>query len=199
VWNTTQFSSAHGTYAQTLSETGWPGLITLLLFMAVTIRMLFGYWRVLPPGVTKTYLLGALGATCGIFVAAFNGDYIFPAYHNGGLGSFGATVYTFLLIGVAMAIAKEQSIVWTKHGSCNRGRARPRAGTQRIRCPPATALLWTLPGVKHDHRSIFPGRVPDGFAKPSRPLIHRPLNGSSTANAVATHRGAGSAHAGEQF
>jgi hypothetical protein len=170
----------------------------LLLFMAVTIRMLFGYWRVLPPGVTKTYLLGALGATCGIFVAAFNGDYIFPAYHNGGLGSFGATVYTFLLIGVAMAIAKEQSIVWTNTGPVI-GDAPAQEPAPSAPVPASNSITVTLPGVKHDHRSIFPGRVPDGFAKPSRPLIHRPLNGSSTANAVATHYSAGSAHAGERF
>jgi hypothetical protein len=193
VWNTTKFSSAHGTYAQTLSETGWPGLLTLLFFMAVTVRMLHGYWRVLPPGAAKSYMLGALGATSGIFVAAFNGDYIFPAYHNGGLSTFGATVYTFLLIGVAIAIAKEQNIIWTSAGPIIKELPSPLepAASSAPPMPSDRNRVAALPEVSPDRRSDVSGRAADGSAEPCRPLVHRPLGGGD--------RAAGNAHAGKRF
>lgn len=112
VWDTTTYSSAHGTYTQALSETGWLGLLTLLLLIAAATRMLYRYYQVLPKGWAKTYMLGALGSFLGIVVASFAGDYMFPAYHNGGMGSFGACVYVFLMIGVAIAIAREHGIAW---------------------------------------------------------------------------------------
>ena len=110
-WNTTAYSSAHGTYAQSLSETGWIGLILLLYLLFVIGRMLYRYYQALPEGFAKSYTLGALGGFVGISAASFAGDYLFPAYHNGGVGSFGSTVYTFLMIGVVVAMAREHGIV----------------------------------------------------------------------------------------
>lgn len=113
MWDTTTFSSAHGTIGQTLSETGFLGLLTLVLLLASIVRMLYHAWRVLPPGRAKSYLLGTLGAIIGIMsVSAFNGDYIFPTYHNGAMANFGATVYFFFLVGVAGAIAREHGVVF---------------------------------------------------------------------------------------
>lgn len=114
VWNTTTFFSAHGTYAQILSEIGWPGLLTLLWFLAAGTRMLYRYWRALPDGYVKTYMLGVLGGFVGVYSASFNGDYLFPAYHNGGMGAFGSTVYTFFMLGIAIAMARENGLVWKK-------------------------------------------------------------------------------------
>lgn len=113
VWNTSTFSSAHGSYAQALSETGWLGLFALLFLLAAGTRMLSRFYHALPPGWAKSYMLGALGSFVGIYVAGFNGDYLFPSYHNGGMGSFGACVYVFLLVGVAIAIAREKGLVFS--------------------------------------------------------------------------------------
>lgn len=112
VWNTTTFFSAHGTYAQILSEIGWPGLLTLLWFLAAGTRMLYRFWRALPEGYVKSYMMGTLGGFVGVYAASFNGDYLFPAYHNGGMGAFGSTVYTFFMLGIAMALARENGLDW---------------------------------------------------------------------------------------
>jgi|GEM_PF-675165 hypothetical protein len=110
VWNTTTFTSAHGTYAQTLSETGWLGLFALLWVVITAGKLLFRYYKALPDGVAKTYMLGAWGGVVGIFAASFNGDYLFPTYHNGGLWFFGVCVYVWLMIGVAIALARENNL-----------------------------------------------------------------------------------------
>jgi hypothetical protein len=110
VWNTTEFTSAHGTYAQTLSETGWLGLITFMWIIIGSARLLKRYYGVLPPGRRKTFMLGAWGAVVGLFCASFNGDYLLPTYHNGGMGTFGVCVYTWLTIGIAIATAREAGI-----------------------------------------------------------------------------------------
>lgn len=111
-WKTTTYTSAHGTYAQSLAETGWLGLLALFLLLAAGTRMLYRYYRELRPGFPKAYALGALGGFVGIYVSSFAGDYLFPAYHNGGIATFGSCVYVFLMIGVVTAFAREQQIVW---------------------------------------------------------------------------------------
>lgn len=112
VWNTTGYSSAHGTYAQALSETGWPGLIALLFLLGSAVYLLWRTYHRLEPGWQKSYVLATLGSFIGICFASFAGDYLFPAYHNGGMGSFGACVYLFLMLGVVVAIARENGLTW---------------------------------------------------------------------------------------
>lgn len=113
VWNTTTFTSAHGTYTQTLSETGWPGLITFLLLLCASGRMLLRFYKAMPEGTwQRTYFLGAWGGVVGVFVTSFNGDYLFPTYHNGGMTSFGACAYTWFMIGIGIAIARDQGLSW---------------------------------------------------------------------------------------
>lgn len=108
VWNTTMFTSAHGTYAQTLSELGWLGLLTLFWLQIATLRMLYRYWKAHPPGWERAWILATYAGVWGVFVSAFLGDYLFPAYHNGGMSSFGGTIYTWLMVGFAIALARRQ-------------------------------------------------------------------------------------------
>lgn len=112
VWNFTSFSSAHGTFAQTLSEAGWPGLITLFWIMVASVRTLWLYWK-RAAKLSKwrqALLIGGLGGVVGNFCAAFLGDYLFPTYHNGGMGSIGACVYTWFYIGLALAIGRDEEL-----------------------------------------------------------------------------------------
>lgn len=111
-WGTTSYTSAHGTYSQALSETGLPGLLALLFLLVSMGMMLYHCYRRFPPGYSKAYALGALGGFVGICVASLIGDYLFPAYHNGGSATFGSCVYVFLMIGVVMGMAREEGIVW---------------------------------------------------------------------------------------
>lgn len=110
-WGTTNYTSAHGTYAQALSETGFPGFILLLAFLICGFRWLYVNYKELDDGYSKTFLLAAMGQTVGIAAAACLGDYLIPAYHNGGLANFSATVYSWLTWGLAIAhvrLSREQ-------------------------------------------------------------------------------------------
>ncbi|MGQ9579331.1 MAG: O-antigen ligase family protein [Armatimonadota bacterium] len=120
-WDTTAYTSAHGTYAQHLSEMGIPGFV---LFMWILISG--GVWlvlkyRQLPPGVSKTYVLAAYGQLVGIAFAAFIGDYIVPTYHNGGLVTFSCTVYSWLTWGLAVAHVRmiQNGVPEKKNGPIN--------------------------------------------------------------------------------
>jgi O-antigen ligase len=164
MWDTTTFSSAHGTIGQTLSETGFLGLLTLLLLLAAVVRMLYSVWRVLPAGPAKSYTLGALGGVLGIYAsAAFNGDYIFPTYHNGGLFNFSGTVYQFFLIGVVGAIAREHGIVFGA------------AASTPASLPPDVPAVPTP--QRFDRRATA---AAEEMRRPV-PLIHRRLGGPSVA------------------
>lgn len=137
VWNTTTYTSAHGTYSQTLSELGWPGLISFVLLLGAGTRMLYGVYKRLPPSFEKGYALGALGGFVGIYVASFAGDYMFPAYYNGGMSSFGACVFTFLMIGVVMAMARERGIVWSDKTAAIQPQFEPPTPTPAQPAPPS--------------------------------------------------------------
>jgi len=102
-WNTTSYTSAHGTYWQHLAEMGIPGT---LLFVAILIggfRWLLHSYRRLPEGSSKRFLLAAMGQMAGISTSAFVGDYIIPTYHNGGITTFSTTVYSWMIWGLAVA------------------------------------------------------------------------------------------------
>lgn len=103
-WGTTTYTSAHGTYSQHLSEAGIPGLI---LFLAIPIAgfvwLYRNYKQMKHSDYSKTYLLAVLGQIAGIVVASSIGDYIMPTYHNGGLVMFSATVYSWIIWGLAVA------------------------------------------------------------------------------------------------
>lgn len=150
VWNTTVFTSAHGTYSQALSETGWLGLGTLLALVIACGRLLKRLYFALDSGWQKTFVLGTWGGSVGIFCAAFLGDYLFPTYHNGGMGSFGACVYTWLFIGLSVAISCENGIVWATLVGKNTLPLRPPVAPIYRHGPHAVAL--PAPGVKDNSR-----------------------------------------------
>jgi len=102
-WNTTAYTSAHGTYSQHLSEMGIPGLVLLLAIPICGFRWLLRSYRKMSSGFSKNFVLGAMGQIVGISLAAFIGDYIIPTYHNGGLVTFSATIYSWLIWGLAAA------------------------------------------------------------------------------------------------
>jgi len=102
-WGTKSYTSAHGTYSQALSETGFPGLIMFGAMLLGGFAWLVRGYHSLPEGYSKTFLLVAIGQMAGIGAAALVGDYIIPSYHNGGLGTFSTTVYSWLIWGLAIA------------------------------------------------------------------------------------------------
>lgn len=102
-WGTTSYTSAHGTYAQHLSEMGFPGLLLILAVLVSGFRWMLLNYREMRPGPSKLFLAVAMGQMAGISAAALIGDYIIPTYHNGGLVTFSTTVYSWLIWGLAVA------------------------------------------------------------------------------------------------
>ena len=123
VWNTTRFTSAHSTYAQALSETGWMGLLSLLYLLGTCMRVLYLYWKNLSATThpqEKNFLLATIGVCLGMFTMSFIGDYIFPTYHNGALRTFGEVLYVWFMVGIALAIGRncglEAALFGSKYG-----------------------------------------------------------------------------------
>jgi hypothetical protein len=102
-WGTTSYTSAHGTYSQHLSETGFPGLLLFLWVLISGFVWMLRSYKTMKPGPSKMFVLAAVGQMIGIACAASIGDYIIPTYHNGGLGTFSSTVYSWLAWGLAVA------------------------------------------------------------------------------------------------
>jgi O-antigen ligase len=102
-WGTTAYTSAHGTYTQHLSEMGIPGLVLFLAIPICGFRWLLRRYRKMPSGFSRNFVLGAMGQLVGISLAALIGDYVIPTYHNGGLVTFSATVYSWLIWGLAVS------------------------------------------------------------------------------------------------
>jgi O-antigen ligase len=105
-WDTTAYTSAHGSYSQHLAEMGIPGLILFLAIPICGARWLFRRYRGMPDGFPRTLVVAVIGQIAGISFAAFIGDYIIPTYHNGGLMNFSSTVYSWLIWGLAVAAVR---------------------------------------------------------------------------------------------
>lgn len=132
VWNSTTFTSAHGTYAQTLSELGWLGLLALLWLQGATLMTLYRFWKALPAGTwEKAWLLATYAGCWGIFAATFLGDYIFPSYHNGAMASFGGTVYVWLFAGFGIGLARLRGLTWAS--ATGKGDKKPRPQAHWVR------------------------------------------------------------------
>jgi len=96
------YTTAHSNYVQMASELGLVGLIVFLWVVIAGVRTGFRAWRVCP--VEFRWLVAAATALLSsMAVTSVFGDYLFPSRGNNGIVSFGTTVYTWLLIGAAVA------------------------------------------------------------------------------------------------
>ncbi|MBV9848272.1 MAG: hypothetical protein JO250_01155 [Armatimonadetes bacterium] len=111
MWKTTTFSSAHGFYSQMLSELGFGGLILTALFVLTALTMVARFYRRMPPGPSRTFVLGLAGMWGGISAASGIGDYLIPVYHNGGVYSLSTAIYAWIGLGVAVAHARLYGLV----------------------------------------------------------------------------------------
>jgi len=111
VFQTLDVSSPHSNYFQILVQYGFLGLGAFLWFLYAGYRMLVRFYRSAAAEGTweKTVLLGATGLFAGMACAAGLADYLFPARANRGLLSFGTTVYTWIVLGLAIALHRTLS------------------------------------------------------------------------------------------
>ena len=109
-WGTTTYTSAHNFYGQALAEMGFGGLLVTAVMVVWGWWMLARWYRQMPPGFGRTFVMAAAGWWGGVCVAGVVGDYVVPVYHNGGLASLSTTVYTWLAVGLAAAQAREAGL-----------------------------------------------------------------------------------------
>lgn len=113
-WGTTSYTSAHGTYAQHLSETGFAGFALFIILLASGFVFIRRSYQEMRPGLSRMFLLAAMGQLVGVACAALIGDYIVPTYHNNGLMSFSGTIYSWLVWGLAIAHVR----LYQEHEHC---------------------------------------------------------------------------------
>ncbi len=113
-WNTTTYTSAHNFYAQALAEMGFGGLLVTLWMVISGLALLARWYRQMPSGWARTATLGIAGQWAGLCAASFIGDYLVPVYHNGGLANMATTLYAWLGLGLAAALAHSQGVLWPR-------------------------------------------------------------------------------------
>ena len=106
IFETPAVSSAHNNYLQILVQYGFLGLGAFLWLLYRGYRMLAKFYRAAAEPWEKTVFLGATGVFACMACAAAFADYFIPARANGGLVSFSTTVYTWIVLGVAVGLKR---------------------------------------------------------------------------------------------
>lgn len=96
------YTTAHSNYVQMASELGLIGLTVFLWVIIAGVRTGFKAWRVCPAEF-RWLVAAATALFSSMAVTSIFGDYLFPSRGNNGIINFGTTVYTWLLIGAAVA------------------------------------------------------------------------------------------------
>lgn len=101
------YTTAHSNYVQIASELG---LIGLAVFLWVVIAAVIAGARSIrkAPENLRWLTIAATAIISAMALASFFGDYIFPSRGNNGILTFGTTVYTWLIMGAAVAAANLQ-------------------------------------------------------------------------------------------
>jgi hypothetical protein len=100
------YGSAHGNYQQIAAETGLLGIFAFLCVIGAALHLAWRQQRSSDPFISA-FALGVLGAMSGQLGAAVVGDYLLPAYHNGGHTNICVTLYFWILLGALMATAAQ--------------------------------------------------------------------------------------------
>jgi O-antigen ligase len=91
--------NSHNNYVDIVAQTGFVGLICLLLFLW---QVGWVGWRLrnqVPSGFAQAYVYGALGGLAGMVVVGMMGDWILPFFYNIGLSGFRSSMLGWLFLG----------------------------------------------------------------------------------------------------
>lgn len=103
-FGTRTYTTAHSNYVQMAAELGLAGFAVFLWVIVAAIRA--GQRAIRgSPRELKWLAVSATAIFASMVVASVLGDYLFPSRGNNGIVNFGTTVYTWLILGAAVAAA----------------------------------------------------------------------------------------------
>jgi O-antigen ligase len=105
-YQTMNVTSPHSNWLQILVQYGIIGLAAFIWFIVACILSLSRFYRQAQGTFEREVLLATLGTFAGMVVISGVGDYIFPTRANGGLTTFGITVYNWILLGIAFGLGR---------------------------------------------------------------------------------------------
>lgn|GEM_PF-4468511 len=106
VYGTINVPSPHSNYVQIIIEYGFIGGAFFIWFIVVCLLRLRNSFLQTKDEWEKVFFLGMTGYFAGMAAAAFLADYLISASSNNGLVSFSTTVYTWILLGLAMSVRR---------------------------------------------------------------------------------------------
>jgi len=101
------YSTAHSDYAQMIAELGALGLAAFLWLVAAGVATGLDAIRRTRSDI-RWLAVGATAVFASIAVTSLIGDYLLPSRVNGGIWSFGTSVFPWLLLGGAVAAREEE-------------------------------------------------------------------------------------------
>lgn len=106
VWyGDTTYTNAHSTFAQVIAELGLLGTIAIIWLAVAGIKT--GMDAIKKSRQDKKWFsVGATAIFAAIVATSLVGDYLLPSRVNGAIWTFGTSVYPWLLLGAAVAIAR---------------------------------------------------------------------------------------------
>jgi O-antigen ligase len=103
--------NSHNNYVDIVAQTGFVGLICLLLFFWQVGSLGWRLREQAPAGFARAYVYGALGGLAGMVVAGMLGDWVLPFFYNVGLAGFRSSMLGWLFLGGLVSL---EQIVMTQ-------------------------------------------------------------------------------------
>jgi hypothetical protein len=101
--------STHNNYLDILAQFGFLGMGAWLWLAATSV---WESWRVVrgaPPGLLRTTAVVAAGGWIGAMAAMLFGDWVLPFAYNQGIGGYKYTVYSWIFLGLLIAVRQLSS------------------------------------------------------------------------------------------
>ena len=91
--------NSHNNYVDIVAQTGFVGLVCLLLFFWHVGWLGWRLREQVPGGFARAYVYGVLGGLAGMVVAGMFGDWVLPFFYNIGLNGFRSSMLGWLFLG----------------------------------------------------------------------------------------------------
>jgi len=104
--------NSHNNYVDIVAQTGFVGLVCLLLFFWQVGWLGWRLREQAPAGFAQAYVYGALGGLAGMVVVGMMGDWVLPFFYNIGLSGFRSSMLGWLFLGGLVTL--EQMVIRQK-------------------------------------------------------------------------------------